>query len=462
MSSNGMDHAVVVGGSFAGLVTARVLSDHFAQVTILERDQFPVEPIPRKGVPQGGHVHGILKLGREILDDLLPGFVAETTDEGAILFDQIAWGAGWGPNGWSTARGPSKALGYGVRRPLLEAVARRRVSAIPNIGLAHHKAQGLATSAGRVTGVLIGDDTGAATVLEADLVVDASGRGSAGPAWLEQAGFEAPTDTIVNAFGGYASKLLRVPDDAWRGDFRFVAQLPTPTCTKGAIVYPQDNGLYIVSLFGQARDYPPGDEAGFDDFLQNCEISLMHEVVSKSESASEIRTSRATANRWRHYERIADPPPGFVALGDASMTANPMFGQGISTACLGAVTLGDTIGDLEGDLRTLPKKFQGTLAERIQFPWQLAVGFDFQFPETVGERPALTPEAKEAGQYLRVLGQIATEDREVNEAMLLSTQMYDRSRLFEPDFQAKAKAWVAEGRAPRYTDPKSPPPTLVH
>src|SRR5207247_4678550 len=91
-------HAVVVGGSFAGFTAARVLLDHFHQVTVIERDEFPDAFTPRKGVPQSPHVHGILKLGRDLLEELLPGFIADTERNGAVLFDQIATGAMYSPH----------------------------------------------------------------------------------------------------------------------------------------------------------------------------------------------------------------------------------------------------------------------------------------------------------------------------------------------------------------------------
>ncbi|WP_261566563.1 NAD(P)/FAD-dependent oxidoreductase [Frankia gtarii] len=456
MVSTGLNHAVVIGSSFAGITAARVLSDHFARVTVVERDELTDESAVRRGVPQGSHVHGILKLGREILDDLFPGFVEETQREGAVFIDQIANGAGWTPHGWSIARGPTSLKGYGVRRPLLELVARRRLFALPRVELVQGRVQGLRAAGGRVCGVVLdGADDGSRT-LDADFVVDASGRGSVAPGWLEEAGFEVPTDTVVNAFGGYASRLIRVPD-VWPDGVRFAAALPAPGATKGAIVYPQDNGLYIVSLFGLSRDYPPGNEEGFDAFLRGCRIPLMHTIVSQSEKVNAIRTSRSTANRWRHYEKLADPPVGFVAVGDAALAANPMYGQGISTACLGAVTLGQTIVDADGDLAKVPRDFFARQATNNVFPWELAIGYDLRFPDTVGQRPTPTPELLERGRYLDTLSQVATEDLEVSEALLLSTHIYDRSRLFEPDFVAKVEAWRAAGRRPRFTDPTRPP-----
>ena len=453
-----LDHAIIVGSSFGGIVTAGVLSAHFDRVTIVERDTIPDEPIPRKGVPQGPHVHGILKLGRDILDDVFPGFVAETEREGAPLFDWLAVGIGYGPNGW-TARGHSNVKGYGIRRPVLEHFARRRALALPNVEMVQGRVEGLVVSPSRrVVGVTLADGASATTIDDADLVVDASGRVSGTSTWLEQAGFEVPAETLVNGFGGYASRLLRVPEDAWPGTMRFIGQLPMPGNTKGAILYPQDAGLYIISLFGQSRDYPPGDEHGFDAFLAQCATPLFHQVVSRAEPVSEIRTSRATANRWRHFEDLIEPPAGLVALGDSASCFNPMNGQGISTACYGAKTLGETLTDLDGDLSKLSREFQQRLARRMDFPWRTALNYDFQFSATVGKQPDPAPEAAANAAYMKALGELATADPEAAEALFLSTQTFDPSQLRQPAIVAKVEAWGAGGHRPPYTDPAQPPP----
>lgn len=453
------DHAVVIGGSFAGCTAARVLSDHFDRVTIVDRDEFPEDWAPRKGVPQSPHVHGILKLGRETLDQLLPGFIKDTEGLGAVLFDQVASGAAFTPYGWC-ARGRSKVLGYGVRRALLEHVVRQRVTALENVDLVQGRAQGLVVNrpGGRVQGLNLTDSKGVSQI-EADLVVDAGGRASPAPRWLEESGHTPPDESVVNGLVGYASRWIRVPDDAWPspGDMRFVAQLPMLGCTKGAIVYPQDNGLHVVSLFGQSRDYPPGDEIAFMAFLEQCATPMMHHVVSRSEVVSGISTSRSTANRWRHYEHLAEPATGFVALGDAMASFNPIFGQGVTGAVMGASMLGDALIEVDGNLDILPRIFQPRLAAQLAYPWQTAVGFDLSFPETVGDRPQLNPSATEARAYLEVLGQLATSDASVFEAILLANQTFDRSGLYDARLVEKAKAWVHDGRTPSTTDPLRPP-----
>jgi 2-polyprenyl-6-methoxyphenol hydroxylase-like FAD-dependent oxidoreductase len=322
------DSVVIVGGSFAGLVTARVLSEEFSEVIIIERDDLPDALINRKGVPQTPHVHGVQQLGRQILDDLFPGFVAGSEREGAEVFDQLEEIAIFNGAGW-TARGKSSVKGYGIRRALLEQLLRRRVLAIPNVSVQRGAVEGLQVSSdgNDVVGVLF-DGDGSEGRIGADLVVDASGRGSAAPRWLEAIGYPSPEDEIVNGFVGYASQLLQVPDGVWPGDMRGIAQLPFPGQTRGGILYPQDNGLHVMSLFGQARDYPPSDPDGFLEFVSTCGTPLMHEVLTRSQPVSDIFTSRSTANRLRHNEALARTPGGFVVIGDAAAVFNPIFGQG--------------------------------------------------------------------------------------------------------------------------------------
>ena len=182
-------------------------------------------------------------------------------------------------------------LGYGVRRALLEHVVRQRVLGLPGVSVVQGRVDGLIVggSSGPVSGVHLAASGAGRTRIGADLVVDAGGRASAAPAWLERAGRRPPDETLVNGFVGYASRWVRVPDDAWPGDMGFIAQLPMPGHTKGGILYPQDNGLHVMSLFGQARDYPPGDETAFMGFLEQCATPLLHQVMVRSEPVVESR-----------------------------------------------------------------------------------------------------------------------------------------------------------------------------
>src|SRR6266404_501223 len=82
---NGLgQHAVVIGGSMAGLMTARVLADFFDQVTVLERDQIEDRPANHKSIPQGKHLHALMLGGQQILSALYPDFTNKLQRLGAV------------------------------------------------------------------------------------------------------------------------------------------------------------------------------------------------------------------------------------------------------------------------------------------------------------------------------------------------------------------------------------------
>jgi choline dehydrogenase-like flavoprotein len=78
------ENAVVIGGSMAGLMTARVLADHFEQVVVLERDHIAEEPAIHKSIPQGNHLHALLLSGQQVLSRLYPGFTERLQNLGAV------------------------------------------------------------------------------------------------------------------------------------------------------------------------------------------------------------------------------------------------------------------------------------------------------------------------------------------------------------------------------------------
>jgi flavin-dependent dehydrogenase len=178
--------------------------------------------------------------------------------------------------------------------------------------------------------------------------------------------------------------------------------------------------------------------------------------VVRSEPVSPISTSRSTVNRRRHYERLPEPPAGFVAVGDAAAAFNPIFGQGISSALKAASLLGETLDELGND-SSLPGEFHRRLAAWLNVPWGQATGYDLMFPSTVGERTERTPEQTAFAHYTDVLSQLSTVDPAVAEAILVATQSFNPLSLRAPGLVKKAKAWAAEGRTPPRADPSRPP-----
>jgi 2-polyprenyl-6-methoxyphenol hydroxylase-like FAD-dependent oxidoreductase len=391
-------HALVTGGSIAGLLAARVLADHGARVTVVERDVLPVEPAGRKGTPQARHVHVLLTRGQEMLERLFPGLEAELAAAGAVQIDWTADTAWLTPAGWGY-RFPSHLRTFASSRDLLEWLIRRRLATDPRVCfLTGHEVVGLlrAEAGAAVAGARVrprgnaGDGAGAAAPLRADLVVDAGGRGSRAPAWLAEIGYAAPAETVVNAFLGYASRLYARPAGS-SGDWKALyLQSRPPQLLRGGVILPIEGERWLVTLAGAGRDYPPADATGFLEFARSLASPALYEAIRAATPLAPITTYRATENRVRHFERLARWPDGFIVAGDAACAFNPVYGQGMTTAALSAVTLDECLRGAAragGDWRGLARRFQRLLARRNQAPWLLATGADLQVPQTVGRRP---------------------------------------------------------------------------
>jgi 2-polyprenyl-6-methoxyphenol hydroxylase-like FAD-dependent oxidoreductase len=414
--------AVVIGAGIAGLLAARVLSDHFEAVTVVERDRLPkAEPSPRPGAPQAGHVHGLLARGHAILERLFPGLDTELAAAGAPLLDwtQDCWWFTFG--GWKP-RFPSGILTRTVSRDRLEWTIRRRVEAAARVQvLEQREVHALLPAPGGagVAGVLLrerGGTDGATRELGADLVVDASGRGSRAPDWLAALGYPRPSETTVNAFLGYASRWY-APPPGWTADWQVLAMLATPPAGKrGGIIQTVEGGRWVVTLAGAARDYPPTDEGGFRTFARSLPSPELYQAIQQAEPISPIRGYRRTENRLRHYERLRRWPAGFLVLGDAVCSLNPVYAQGMTVAALGALVLDRSLRRPRMTGSRLARRFQRDLARAQTTPWLLATGEDFRHPTTEGRRP--TPASHLMHRYIDRLQLVATDSPAVHRALI--------------------------------------------
>ncbi|HET9530109.1 MAG TPA: 2-polyprenyl-6-methoxyphenol hydroxylase-like oxidoreductase, partial [Blastocatellia bacterium] len=395
--NSGMDgrgHAVVIGGSLAGLLAARVLADHFDRVTVIERDQLPLEPASRKGVPQARHLHVLLARGRLILEEMFPGIMQELAEASAPMADMAADVKWLTPAGWGV-RFKSNIGILPTSRDLLEFRVRRRVSAIPGIYFIDEcDVTGLTSNAARdrITGLRLNLrtrphwDTERFNNLQADLVVDAGGRGSKTPKWLEELGYAPPEETVINAFLGYASRIYRQPESRrdWQGLY---VQAAPPAHTRGGVLFPIEGNRWLLTIVGLGRDYPPTDEAGFLEFARSMRTPIIYDAIKDAEPLSDIYTYRATENRVRHYEHLTRRPEGLIVMGDAACAFNPVYGQGMTTAALGAETLRECIEHQRarhaGDLTGIEARFQKRLAKANSAAWMLATGEDLRVPQVV-------------------------------------------------------------------------------
>ncbi|MBD6620166.1 monooxygenase [Komarekiella sp. 'clone 1'] len=383
-------HAIIIGGSIAGLLSARVLAEFFSKVTIIDSDELYDEPIPRKGVAQSVQPHVLLVKGYKIIEELFPGIGEELQLNGALPIDwaqeffRLVPDVGWG----AIAESPSEFISYTCSRPLLEWAIRKRVAQLVNVHwLERHRVTGLVCNGEKkIAGALLRLVTGEAKerLEEASFIVDASGRRSLAPKWLEKLGFSSPPETVINPFLGYATRHYKQPKgfkENWK--VMLIPQVPPDNKRLGYLA-KVENGEWIATLGGYGRDFPPTDEHGFLEFARSLPNSKFYELIKDAKPISPIYAYRATANRLRHYEKI-QLPIGFIALGDAVCTLCPVYGQGLTVSALSAIVLHNCLRNSKNwskDGYFSSSKFQKQLAASNLPHWDVATAQDSAFAST--------------------------------------------------------------------------------
>jgi 2-polyprenyl-6-methoxyphenol hydroxylase-like FAD-dependent oxidoreductase len=377
------NQAIILGGSMAGLLAARVLSDHFGRVSLIERDALPASAEQRRGVPQGHHTHGLLASGRNVLEKLFPGISEALLKAGAITGD-IVRDSRWFFEGACLSRFPSGLHGLLMTRPLLEAAVRERVLANPKVIRRDELTVEdlmIDRKLGRVTGV-----RASGQALLGDLVVDATGRGSHSPRWLEQFGYQKPAEDAVQVGLGYTTRFFRRKPGDLNGDTVVVIP-PTPKGKRGGVMLAQEGDRWTVTLISHFGNYAPEELDGFIAFAGTLPAPYIHEVVAHNEPLGQAASARFPASVWRRYELLQRFPAGYLVFGDAICSFNPIYGQGMSVAALQAVELDRTLASRVGD-GALAKTFFRRAAKVVEMPWSIAVGADLRIPEAVGRRTA--------------------------------------------------------------------------
>src|SRR5437868_3839756 len=399
--------AIVIGASMGGLLAARALADYYGQVIIVERDALPEGYEPRKGVPQGRHTHGLLARGREVLEDLLPGFTEEMVAQGATPGD-IADKVLWFNHGFYLCNAPSKLLGLAISRPMLEGSVRRAVLQLQNVRLLERCAvlePMIDRARGRVTGVRVQSQSGSdgTQTMNSDLVVDASGRGSFSPAWLDAWGYPKPREELIKIDLGYATRQYRRLPEHLHGMMGAIIAACPPDWRFGAILSQEDD-RWIVTLGGYLGDHAPTDDTGFVDFARSLPKPDIFDVIRHAEPICPLMPYHFSANLRRHYEEMSRFPAGFLVFGDALCSFNPVYGQGMTVACVEALALRDC---LAAGTQEIAKRFFRAASQLLDIPWQIAVGSDLQHARVEGMR---TTQVRFINWYIAKLYRAAQDD----------------------------------------------------
>jgi 2-polyprenyl-6-methoxyphenol hydroxylase-like FAD-dependent oxidoreductase len=424
------EHAVVLGAGIAGLITARVLADAYRSVAVYDRDAVPPIGAHRRGVPQAWHVHGLHPRGRQVLDEFFPGLTARLVEQGAVTGDAL------GDSRWQLSGHQLGQVDIGLpvlmaSRPFLEGHVRAQVSALPNVTIVEcTDVVGLTTTADRrrVTGVRVhGNVAGGERAVPADLVVDATGRGSRTPLWLSELGYPQPAVDRVDIGIGYATRLYRLRSGALGTDIA-IATGGTPTNPRGGALVAIEGGRHMLTLHGILGDHPPTDPAGFEAFAATLQFPDISNALRGAEPVTNPVQFRFPTSVRHRYEQLRRFPAALLLIGDAVCSFNPVYGQGMTVAAMQALALRRHIG--AGTART-PSRFFKDIAAVIDIPWDIAVGADLAFPQVPGPRSA---KVRFVNAYLPRLHAAAAGDGELALAMIRVIGLKDRPEgLLRPD-----------------------------
>jgi flavin-dependent dehydrogenase len=442
--------AIVMGGSMAGLAAARVLSDHYGEVILVERDRFGEVGEHRRGVPQGRHSHGLLASGLRTLEGFFPGLVREAINAGALRID-VMRDAHFCFEGGEQVRFESGLEGLLISRPLLEGLVRERVRRIPNVRFSDGcQVHGLIATPDnrRVAGIKTNGDQ-----LLADLVVDATGRGSHSPIWLEEMGYDQPKVERIEINLTYVTRRFRRSPHHLGGASLAVIGA-TPETRKFGVLIAQEGDCWIVSLNAYCGVSVPTELTAFVEFAKTLAAPYIYDVVSQAEPIGEAQATRFPSSVRRRYESMSRFPEGYLVLGDAVSSFNPVYGQGMSVAVLEALELDKA---LQVGSTSLARRFFAQIARIVDVPWSIAAGKDLRMPGVAGSR---TPLVRFLNWYVAKVHLAAQYDSSVAMAFhKVASLLVPPQSLFKPSVMARvlSAAFSYRPTLPARTTPTAQP-----
>ncbi|BFV55097.1 FAD-binding monooxygenase [Kitasatospora sp. CMC57] len=435
-------HAVVAGAGIGGLLAARVLSETYERVTVVDRDTLPQAGVPRRGVPQSHHAHGVLSRGFEVMEEFFPGLGEDLVAQGALVRDAQA-DVRWFNDGHELRVGDSALPCLMVSRPALETYLRSRLAALPGVELQDRceVLEPVADAANaRITGVRLLRVNAEPQTVAADLFVDSTGRSNRGVAWLRGLGYEPPEEERVDSKVVYVTReYRRRPGEAAADAYVVGASASAP---RGGVALSAEGDRWLVTLFGMNGDDPAVDPEGFHRFAGRLPVPDLHRLLERLEPLTEPRAMRIPVSVRRHYERIDRMPAGYLVFGDAFCQFNPSYGQGMTAAALQAVALRDCLAGGSGPAAI--REYFRRAAQAVSVPWDMSVGGDLRFPFVEGRR---TLRVRLLNRYVARLHRAAAVDGEVTRAFLAVANLKSPPQgLFAPKVLAKV-LWGRPGGA---------------
>jgi 2-polyprenyl-6-methoxyphenol hydroxylase-like FAD-dependent oxidoreductase len=370
------------------MLAAAALRGLVDETWIIEADELPNGPAPRKGLPQASHVHLMWSGGVRAAEALLPGITESWLLAGARRIPIPTGMVGLSSQGWFRRWGRETHFLIACSRDLLDSVVRGQALALPGVKTVCARAEGLTGSAEQVTGVRLRHADGNLQTLEADFVIDASGRGSRSPHYLQELGTRPVTERTVDSGLVYATRTFQAPEGA--GSFPVVnvqADPRAPVPGQSAALLPIEDGRWLVTAAGTRGGEPTARAEDFEAFTKALRHPIIGDLIAHLTPLTDVTISRSTRNQRRYYEKLRQWPERFVVLGDAVAAFNPVYGHGMSVAAQGAQELRELASKTGLDTPRVAREIQRSVAKRVDVAWSMATGQDIFYPGVTGGAP---------------------------------------------------------------------------
>jgi 2-polyprenyl-6-methoxyphenol hydroxylase-like FAD-dependent oxidoreductase len=450
MSSLVGRRAVVIGAGLGGLSMAGILARYFERVDVLERDHLQASVVSRAGTPQDRHPHGLLSGGLEALGEIFPGFQSDLANAGAI---PVRIAQDLRHERRDVGLLPMRDLGMSIlcaSRPLIESELRRRVAAVEKVTL---------RSACRVTRIVASPVDGAVSGVEfisagrsefvdADLVVDSSGRATPTLALLHALSWELPKVTEIGVDITYATAVVKKPADA-PSDWKLVITLPDPPAVSlSAVLLPAEGDRWMITVVDYGHKPQLETWGSFLGALKQLVTPTLYNALRSIAPPENLRHYGFPASVWRHFEQLQRLPRGLLPVADSICRFNPVYGQGMSVAAKQARLLQSILekATTKADpLAAVQADFMAQLESVVQTPWNLSTSADLAFTTTRADRPDNFAESR---QFEAALFRAAVADPVVHKALMEVIQLLQPGSLLqEPHIMRRIEAVSAEAVA---------------
>jgi 2-polyprenyl-6-methoxyphenol hydroxylase-like FAD-dependent oxidoreductase len=405
------DTCIIIGASIAGLLSARALAPYYSKILIVERDRLSVKPATRSGTAQAQHAHILLRRGLLGLENLFPGYTQQLLAAGAVLtnasrdwYNLFPMGAF--PNFESNYEficASRSLIEHTLRNMLL--LQYNNISILDNCLVTD-----VTLSKIQEPKIIVQHDDASPKSMTADLLVDASGRNSHAPAWLQQQGFKPARKSLVKPWLGYATRVynnITMPT----GIKATVIMAKDPCMTRGGVLFPIENNQYICTLYGFSKDYPATDESGFIQFASSLRSDIIFNALKQAQPVTEAKAFIKNESTYHHFATEGSWPRGFMVIGDAVCSFNPIYGQGITSTVLAAESLCRFMARGNIESTTWTTQAQRKIGSAYQAAWTISTNEDLRWPQTEGVKSGLL--LRTMHRFSNWIGLVASTDQKV-------------------------------------------------